>query len=123
MSDQGFGVGRQLVDQQTRVVSRDVPFAALVLGAEATFAVVPARQLMRVQHLAVCNPTASAGTVSLWFTPAGGAKTAQLVDYPVPAKGSVNLTDLIGGLYPADAVISAAGTATLVLSGWYQAVQ
>lgn len=123
MSDQGFGIGRQIVDQQARVTSRDVPFAPLVLGAEAALATAPAKQLMKIRQLAVCNPTGSGGTVSLWVTSLGGTKTAQLVDYPVASKASLDLTTLIGGLYRAGAVLSAAGTAGMVLSGWYEAVQ
>lgn len=119
MSDQGFSVGRQLVDQRSRVTSRDVPLGPALLGAEATFATVPAMQMMKIRQLAACNPGATAGTVSLWVT-ISGVKLAQLVDYPVPANEAVDLTGLVGGLYPAGAVLTAAGD--VVLSGWYEAV-
>lgn len=121
MSDQGFTVGRQLVDQQTRIAQRSVPLGPMVLGAEAAFATVPPMQMAKVRQLAVCNPDATAGTFSLWVT-ISGTKTAQLVDLAVPANEAVDLSNLIGGLYPAGAVLSAAGTAGMVLSGWYEAV-
>lgn len=122
MSDQGFNVGQVLFEQREQAQLRHVPFIARELGAEAAFATVPQQQLMRVTRLVACNPGESAGTVSLWVASVGTAKIAQLVEYPVPSKGAVDLTDLIGGLYTAGSVVSAAGTAGVVLSGHYEAL-
>lgn len=120
MSEQGFSVGRQLVDQHSRITGRDVPLGPMVLGAEATFATVPPLQMMKIEQLAACSTGGSAGTVSLWVQAPGGPKVAQLVDYPVPANEAVDLTRLIGGLYLPDTVLTAAGD--VILSGRYTAV-
>lgn len=119
MSDQGFTVQRQIVDQKTRVTSRDVPFTALALsGTPATFATAPAQQMMKVRKLAACNPTGSAGTITLTV---GGL--SELSQFPIASHASVDLTEVIGGLYQAGAVLMVSGTSGVVLSGWFEAVQ
>ena len=119
MSEQGFSVGRQLVDQHSRITGRAVPLGPMALGAEATFATVPPMQMMKVEQLAACA-SGSAGTVSLWGQAPGGPKIAQLGDCAVPATEAVDLTRLIGGLYLPGTVLTAAGD--VVLSGHYTAV-
>ena len=120
MSEQGFSVGRQLVDQHSRITGRAVPLGPMALDAEATFATVPPMQMMKVQQLAACNPGGTEGMVSLWVQAPGGPKIAQLVDLAVPANEAVDLTRLIGGLYQPGTVLTAAGD--VVLSGHYTAV-
>jgi hypothetical protein len=79
--------------------------------------------MLKVLRLAVANITGSAATLSINAIPSGGSigdSNAEMRAVSIAANTSVDLTALIGGLYPAGTAIKAyAGTGSaLVIHGW-----
>lgn len=123
MADQGFGIGRSISENLQRNVPRPVPIGPAVLGAASmAVATVPAQEIGRVMRLAVCNPTAAAVSLTVTVLPPGGSELAQISAMEIEANTSVDLTDLIGGLYVSGTAIAALGE-DLVLSGWMEALR
>lgn len=101
------------------VPSRKVPIAHLLISAtssgaaEALFT-VQSGTMFEVKRLSVANVTASAATLTLHSIPSGGSigdDNAETKGYSIAANTSVDLTDLIGGMYQAGAVLKVyAGT-------------
>lgn len=120
---------RVRADQEVGIVSsRHVPLGHLLItatssGAAQTFYTVRTGVMLKVRRLAVVNITGSAATLSLNAIPNGGSigdSNAELRAVSIPANTAADLTDYIGGMYEAGAVLKAyAGTGSaLVLHGW-----
>jgi hypothetical protein len=114
------------------VEARKVPIAHLLVtgtsaGASQVLFTVRPGVAFRVQRLAVANITGSAVTFSLNSVPPGGSigdGNAELRAVSIPANTAADVTDVIGGLYPAGTVLRAyAGTGSaLVAHGWGEEV-
>lgn len=94
-------------DDTQFVRRRPIPIAHLQVtattsGAAQTLLTVQTAVMFEVKHLAACNRTGTAATLTLHAVPSGGSlgnANAELVGYSVVANTSVDLTDLIGQLY------------------------
>lgn len=123
MSDQGFSRPQMLVENIDAASSRVVPIGPAVLtDTSAPVAFGQEGRIMRVAHLAVCNPTAAAITLQVAIKPAGGADVVQIPSFSVDAGASVDVTDMLGQLYPPKANLTALGEG-LILSGWYESIK
>ena len=122
MADPGFNVTRQLVEDRRRPTQRYVPLGPVVLtGTAAQVAAAPMQQMLKIGHLAVCNPTSAAVTLALTVQAPGGAEIDQIKGLSISSNAAQDITDLIGGLYVTGSIIRASG-AGLVLSGWAEAI-
>lgn len=120
------------VEQREIVGSRIVPFTGLSItattsGTAQTFATANGQGAMLVKRLVVSNITGTAAVLNLHAVPDGGSignANAQLVGYSVAENTAVDLTEIIGGYYPANTTLEVwSGTsAALTLSGYWEDV-
>ncbi len=114
------------------IPARVVPIDHLLItattsGTAQTLYTVRSGVMLKVKQLACVNVTGSAATLSLHAIPDGGTignSNAELLAVSVPANTAANLTDYVGGLYKAGAVLKVyAGTGSaIVIHGWAEEV-
>ncbi len=119
---------RQSPAELAAIGRRSVPVAhlnitATVIGSAQTLFTVRDNTAFEIKRLCVANVTGSAATLSLYSVPSGGtagAGNAELVGYSIAANTSVDLTEIVGGLYAAGTTLEAFSNTNgaLTIHGW-----
>ncbi len=121
---------RARINDSRQTQARPVPIdhtqiSATVIGSAQTIFTVRDDTLAEVKQLAVANTSGTAATISLHSVPSGGSASTgntELGAFSIAANTSVDLTDLIGGLYAPGVTLEvfSGTTNVLVVHGWVE---
>ena len=117
---------RAFVSSEETRNSRIAPFTQTQAGtALTTLATVATQRAMLVKRLIACNTTGSAVTLTFHAIPSGGSASAaneELNGYSVGANATVDLSELVGGLYQSGTVlqVSCSTNNAITVAGYYE---